>query len=107
MSGESSDQIHWPGLPQEIRDRVLDFVFADRIFIHSARGTVPAFPVCQVSKQFATQEQAINAILRSGKIRINDVPDLKGIIASLTPVQRSSGKTLTISQSVLKRIGSI
>jgi len=106
MSAQLSDETRWPDLPQEVRDRVFDFVFADRIFIHSAWRTAPAFPVCQVSKQFATQEDAIDAILRSGRIKINSVRDLNAITDTLTSKQKCSMKTFTISQLLLKSIES-
>lgn len=105
MSYQPSERLQWLNLPQEVQDLVLNFVFANRTFLYSAKGTAPAFNVCRVSKKFATQEAAVNAILRSGTLRIDDVPGLEGIVTLLSPEQKHSMKTVTISQALLEGIG--
>lgn len=112
MSDQS--RTHWPNLPAEIRNRVLDFVFLDRVFSHfdkssGGRRTAQAAPVLElsrVSKEFATYHDIVNAIIQSGKIRIHDVASVSRIAASLASTQRHMMKTLLISKGFLEGLGS-
>ncbi|KAK5953068.1 hypothetical protein OHC33_005636 [Knufia fluminis] len=106
---------HWTTLPTEIRDRILDLVLENRTFTHLKNSTgasanvnpTSVLKLIKVSRQFATYHDIVNAILRSGKIKINDISDIGRISPSLTPEQRHMMKTLTVSQQFLEGIGSV
>jgi len=106
---------HWPNLPVEIRDKVLECVVRNKLFVHSneSSGGPPSvwkaasvLALIHASKQFAGYQDVVNAILRSGRITIRDVADITRVAASLTLEQQHILKTLSINQNFLDGIGS-